>query len=123
MLNIDTDTIRDLLDKARQFQAKELVSFPDVTDDMDSNYVLADYPDDAVYQETISFIDHLRPDQQATLVALFYLGREDYSEWEDAYQFALQEMTDHTGQYLLSRPLVADYIESGLNRLGVYLNE
>lgn len=121
MLNLDTETICDLLDKARQFQVKEEVSFPEVTDDMDSFYVLADHQDDAVYQETIEYINNLRPDQQATLVALMYLGRGDYTqdEWEDALNFAQEEITEHTGEYLLSRPMVADDIERGLNMLGI----
>ncbi|KTD71125.1 MULTISPECIES: DUF3775 domain-containing protein [Legionella] len=125
MLNIDTETIRDLLDKARQFQAKEEVSFPEVTEEMDAFYVLADYQNDPVYQETVEYIDNLRLDQQATLVALMYLGRGDYTqdEWEDAFNFAQEEMTDHTGEYLLSRPTVADDISRGLNMLGIAPNE
>ncbi|CEG56542.1 DUF3775 domain-containing protein [Legionella fallonii] len=125
MLNIDTETISDLLDKARQFQAKEEVSFPEVTEDMDSLYVLADYQNDPVYEETVDFIDNLRPDQQATLVALMYLGRGDYSEkeWNEAFDFAQDELTEHTGEYLLSTPTVADDIERGLNILGISCHE
>ncbi len=125
MLNIDTETISNLLDKARQFQAKEEVSFPEVTEEMDYLYVLADYQNDPVYQETVEFIDNLRPDQQATLVALMYLGCGDYSEeeWEDAFNFAQDELTEHTGEYLLSRPAVADDIERGLNILGISSHE
>ncbi|MCW8399882.1 DUF3775 domain-containing protein [Legionella sp. PATHC038] len=125
MLNLDTETIRDLLDKARQFQVKEEVSFPEVTEDMDAFYVLADYQNDPVYQETVEYIDNLRPDQQATLVALMYLGRGDYTreEWKDALHFAQEEITDHTGEYLLSRPTVADDVERGLNMLGISYQE
>ncbi|KTD64915.1 hypothetical protein Lsan_0908 [Legionella santicrucis] len=125
MLNLDTETICDLLDKARQFQAKEEVSFPEETAEMDSLYVLADYQDDPVYQETVEYIDGLRPDQQATLVALMYLGRGDYNqeEWEEAFNFAQDELTKRTGEYLLSRPSVADDIERGLNMLGISYRE
>lgn len=121
MLNLDTELITDILDKIRQFQAKEEVSFPEVTDEMDPLFVLADYQDDAVYQEAVAIINDLRPAQQATLVALMYLGRGDYTSetWEDAFNFALEELTDHTGEYLLSRPLVTDYIEEGLDKLGI----
>lgn len=125
MLSLDTETICNLLDKARQFQVKEDVSFPEVTDEMDALYILADYQDDPVYQETVEFIDNLRPDQQATLVALMYLGRGDYTqdEWEDALNFAQDELTEHTGEYLLSRPMVADDIERGLDMLGISYQE
>ncbi len=125
MLNLDTDMICNILDKMRQFQAKEEVTFPEVTDDMDAYYVLADHDSDPVYDETINIINNLRPDQQATLVALMYLGREDFevSEWDNAVELASQELTDRTGQYLLSRPLVADNIENGLNALGISCSE
>lgn len=121
MLNIDSDMIVDILDKARQFQAKEEVSFPETTDDMDALYVLADYQDDAVYQDVVESINNLRVDQQITLVALMYLGRGDYSkaEWSEALGIAQQEITDHTGQYLLSRPTMPDDIERGLNILEI----
>ena len=125
MLNLDTEMICDILDKMRQFHAKEGVSFPEETAEMDPLYVLADYMDDPVYQDAIVTINNLRDDQQATLVALMYLGRGDYSkeEWKEALQFAQDEMTDHTGQYLLSKPLVADDIEYGLNMLGISCSE
>ncbi|CEK10551.1 DUF3775 domain-containing protein [Legionella hackeliae] len=125
MLNLNSGIICDLLLKARQFQAKENVSFPDVTDDMDASYVLADYSDDLVYQEVTQAINDLRPDQQVTLVALMYVGRGDYSEkeWEDAYRTAREEWTNHTGEYLLARPTMPDDIERGLNLLGISCND
>ena len=121
MLNLDTDIIDNLLDKARQFQAKEEVGFPEMVDDLDALHVLVDDEEDAIYQEAVQFINDLREDQQATLVALMYLGRGDYSEdeWPDAYQMAQDELTDHTGQYLLAKPLVVDEIERGLQLLGI----
>ncbi|RUR12635.1 DUF3775 domain-containing protein [Legionella sp. km772] len=120
-LDLDRETIFNLLDKARQYQVKEDVSFPEMNDEMDSLQVLADDGDDAIYQEVVSFINDLREDQQATLVALMYLGRGDYSEeeWVDAYHLAEDELSDHTGEYLLSRPLVADDIARGLDLLGI----
>ncbi|KTD23471.1 Protein of uncharacterised function (DUF3775) [Legionella lansingensis] len=125
MLNLNSGIICDIILKARQFQAKEGVSFPDVTDDMDASYVLADHADDLSYQEVIHAINNLRPDQQATLVALMYLGRGDYmkDEWEDALHIATQEWTNHTGEYLLSRPTMPDDIERGLYLLGILCNE
>lgn len=121
MLNMDIEIICDILDKSRQFQAKEEVSFPEETADMDPLYILADYQDDPVYQDAIECINNLRPEQQATLVALMYLGEGEYSraEWEDALAFANSELTNHTGQYLLSHPFMADNIEEGLDILGI----
>lgn len=125
MLNIDTKTICDILDKSRQFQAKEDISFPEETADEDPMYVLADYSDDPVYQDAIAVINNLSDAQQATLVALMYLGRGDYSleEWPQAYKFAEDEMTDHTGQYLLSHPYLAEYVEQAMDLLGINFRE
>ncbi len=125
MLNLDKNTILDILDKIRQFQVKEAVSFPEITAEMDPLYVLADYADDPVYQEAVAIINNLRPDQQATLVALMYLGRGDYSkdEWQEACNFAQEELTDKTGQYLMARPSAADDIERGLDELDISLRD
>ncbi|KTC86645.1 DUF3775 domain-containing protein [Legionella brunensis] len=125
MLNLNSGIICDIILKARQFQAKENVSFPEVTAEMDALYVLADHEDDPVYQEVTIAIDNLRPSQQATLVALMYLGRGDYTEkeWKDALLTAKEEWTEHTGEYLLSRPTMPDDIERGLDLLGISCNE
>ena len=121
MLNLNYGTICDILIKAKQFQVKEEVSFPEMTDDMDASYVLADYADDLVYQEVVGAINNLRPDQQATLVALMYVGRGDYTveEWREAFTFAEERWTEQTGEYLLSRPTMPDDIERGLDALGI----
>lgn len=125
MLNLNSGIICDIIVRAREFQVKEEVSFPDVTDDMDPNYVLADYADDLIYQEVAAAINNLRPDQQATLVALMYLGRGDYTveEWSEAFAFAEERWTERTGQYLLSRPTMPDDIERGLEALGISCSE
>jgi len=125
MLNLDSETIYNLLDKARQFQVKDDVSLVEMDDEMDSLKVHDDCDDGAIYQEAVAFINDLREDQQATLVALMYLGRGDYSEeeWSDAYNLAEGELGDHTGEYLLARPLVADDIERGLYLLGISNSE
>ena len=125
MLNLDSETIYNLLDKARQFQVKDDVGLVEMDDEMDSLKVHDDCDDGAIYQEAVAFINHLREDQQATLVALMYLGRGDYSEeeWSDAYNLAEGELSDHTGEYLLARPLVADDIERGLYLLGISNSE
>ncbi|HEX6929865.1 MAG TPA: DUF3775 domain-containing protein, partial [Gammaproteobacteria bacterium] len=65
-------------------------------------------------------IDDLEPVQQAELVSLMWLGRGDYDvdEWEDIRQQAKEQWTEHTAEYLLATPLVADYLEEGLSLLG-----
>lgn len=125
MLNIDRDTLKDILDKARQFQAKDAENFSQTSDDMDSMYVLDDHSGDMSYQETVQLINGLRPGQQATLVALMYIGRGDFTkeEWDKAYRLAQEEITAQTGEYLLSRPSIADDILRALNSFGINLEE
>jgi hypothetical protein len=52
------------------------------------------------------------------LVALMWLGRGDYAleEWEDALEFAEETYTDHTAEYLVGTPLLADYLAEGLQQ-------
>ena len=86
--------------------------------------VLADHVDDTSYTEVCAVIDDLEPDQQITLVALMWLGRGDYSidEWEEALAEARAAYNGRTADYLGATPLVADYLEEGLNEHG-YTNE
>lgn len=120
-LALDKETIYNLLDRARQYQVKDDFASLDMDDDMDFLQLVSDYNSDFIYQELATFINDLREDQQATLVALMYVGRGDYSanEWFEAYRLAQSELSDHTGEYLLSRPLVADDIAQALNLLGI----
>jgi hypothetical protein len=82
--------------------------------------VLADHADDLDYQEFCSTVEDLEPDQQLELVALMWLGRGDYDveQWEEACSAAQDRKTHHTAEYLISTPLVADYLEEGLDLLG-----
>ena len=78
--------------------------------------VTTDYSSDPFYQELKVMIDDLEPDQQMMLVALMWVGRGDYSveEWDDAMEFAEENWTDHTAEYLIGTSLLADYLAEGL---------
>lgn len=125
MLNLSTDIICTIILKAKQFLSKEAVSFPELTNEMDAMQPLADHQDDLNYQEVITNINDLEPQQQMTLVALMYIGRGDYTkdEWQEAFDTARENWTLQTGEYLLSRPTMPDDIEQGLNELEIYCNE
>ena len=72
------------------------------------------------FLEFKAIVDDLEPDQQASLVALMWLGRGDYSDedWDDALADAEARWTEQTAEYLIARPLVADFLEEGLAILG-----
>jgi hypothetical protein len=123
MIDVNPDTVCFLIDKAREFHAKDAVSFPEPPDspgDDSVMQVLVDHAGDLTFAELKYTIDDLEPDQQVCLVALMWLGRGDFSldEWEDALEAARQSYNARTAEYLIATPLVADYLEEALNLHG-----
>jgi hypothetical protein len=122
-------TICFLIDKAREFHAKEEVVIPEPPlspgDDDIGSMVLADHADDPTYEEFSAAVEDLEPDQQTALVALMWLGRGDFSvdQWDSALEEARRSWTPRTADYLLSTPLVADYLAEGLSLLGYECSE
>ena len=122
-MDLNPDTVRFIIDKAREFHVKEEVTIPEEplspSDDW-ARQILADHADDPSYQEVKTTIDDLEPDQQVTLVALMWLGRGDYAadEWDNAVENAQDSWNERTAEYLLGTPLVADYLSEGLDALG-----
>ncbi|GGO79999.1 hypothetical protein GCM10011348_15700 [Marinobacterium nitratireducens] len=119
MLNINPETVCQIIQLAREFHAKEEVVIPETPDSPADDWglqVLADHSGDLSYQFTRDLIAELELDQQVTLVALMWLGRGDFGDddWKEALMTALDERSPHTAEYLLSTPLVADYLEEGL---------
>jgi light-regulated signal transduction histidine kinase (bacteriophytochrome) len=71
--------------------------------------------------ELRAFIERLSFDEQASLVALMWIGRGSFApeEAEDAKTTALEEATTPTVDYLLGTPHLSDHLENGLDALGV----
>jgi hypothetical protein len=122
-LSISPEKVCFIIIKAREFDAKEDVSEPDPgsnpSDDKDIE-VLEDYEDDPVVEELTSFIDSLSVDEQADLVALMWLGRDDYTaaDWSAVREEAARAHNEHTAEYLLGTPMLGDFLEEGLSMLG-----
>ncbi|HZD54212.1 MAG TPA: DUF3775 domain-containing protein [Woeseiaceae bacterium] len=121
---IATEAVCRIVVKAREFAAKEDVVEAEPGSnpvDEELRQVLADYPDDPVYDELKSFIDDMDVDAQCELVALLWVGRGDFrpDQWGQALALARQEHTEHTAEYLLGTPLLADYLEEGLGQFGL----
>lgn len=76
---------------------------------------------DATEAELRAFIRRLNEDEKAELVAIMWIGRETFEpeEWEEALATAREEATTPTEDYLLGIPLLPDYLETGLERLGI----
>ncbi|WP_212523043.1 DUF3775 domain-containing protein [Actibacterium sp. MT2.3-13A] len=71
--------------------------------------------------ELRAFIAGLNEDEKASLVALTWIGRETYDpeDWEEALATARAEAITPTEDYLLGMPLFSDYLEDGMEKLGI----
>ncbi|MBT8458325.1 MAG: DUF3775 domain-containing protein [Boseongicola sp.] len=67
------------------------------------------------------YISGLNEDEQIGLVALMWVGRETFGadELAEAKQTAREEATAPTEQYLSGIPSLAEYLEDGLDALGI----
>ena len=122
-LSIATDKVCFVVVKAREFDAKNLVTEPDPgsnpTDDR-MIAILEDHKDDPVYRELTTFIGALSEDEQIDLVALAWIGRGDgtIEDWPELRAQAASEHNRRTAQYLLGLPLLADHLEEALSLFG-----
>lgn len=123
-LTISPDKVGFLIEKSREFDAKEASSDPDsgsnASDDRMID-VLADTSDDPVAREITGFINALSEDEQIDLVALMRLGRGDGSieEWQTLRREAAEGHNGRTASYLLGEPLLSDFLAEGLDEFGL----
>ncbi|CAH1659899.1 conserved hypothetical protein [Chelatococcus asaccharovorans] len=127
-LTISPEKVCFIIIKAREFDAKDEVTEPDPdsnpSDDREIA-VLEDHADDPVRQELVGFIGALTEDEQIDLVALAWLGREDYTadDWASVREQAAEAHNRRTAAYLLGIPMLGDYLEEGLSMLGYSCEE
>jgi len=118
-LDVSTDKLAFIIERAREFDVKEGDSDPDSgsnpTDDGDTD-VLEDQPGDATREELASAIHALNEDERAELIALAWLGRGtfDLEEWDEAVSTARSEHGKRAAEYLIGLPLLGDYLEDGM---------
>lgn len=124
-LTISPATVAWIILKAREFDMKDPASVDSDEDDGHNVLgVLEDRADDPTQDELRNWIMDLDDDSQAELVAIMWLGRGDD---EDASTFpglveearGRQAHGRRTVQYLLGTPRLGDYLEEGLEKLGV----
>ncbi len=127
-LSISTDKLCYIIAKAREFDAKDVVTDPDdasnaADDGMVS--VLEDHPDDPVVQEIRAAIFAMSEDEQVDLVALAWLGRGDgtLADWSELRAEAARAHNKRTAAYLLGMPLLSDYLEEALDQFGLSCEE
>jgi hypothetical protein len=120
-LEISPTKVGHVIVKAREIAAKVGAWEDDgATSDHDADSILEAFSDDATWAELKGFIADLNEDEQASLVALAWIGRGSFGpeELDEALDTARSERNNRTGEYLLGMPMLADYLEEGLDRLG-----
>ena len=122
-LDVNPETICQLIQLAREFHAQEEVVFPEIRNNPSGDWAaqtLASHVEDMTFQEFRSIIIDMEPEQQQEIVALLWLGREDYSreDWAEALQQAREDWTPKTAEYLIVHPMLAEYLAEGLEQFG-----
>ena len=122
-LSISAEKVYWISANARRFDVKDVVTDPDPgsnPSDDGMREVLEDHADDPVAAELIADIRALNEDEQIDLVALAWLGRGDgdLKDWDNLRSQAAAAHNDRTASYLLSMPLLSDYLDEALAQFG-----
>jgi hypothetical protein len=119
-LEISPDKVGFVIVKAREMAAKVAAWDDGATSDHDAESILESFSDDATADELKGFIRDLNEDEQVSLVALAWIGRGSFGpdELDEALSTARAERTNRTEDYLIGMPLLPDYLEEALDRLG-----
>jgi len=127
-LDIAPEKVAHVIIKAREYDAK-VGAWDDTPEDGDAeedpSAILEDFANDPTRAELASFIDRMNYDEQASLVALMWVGRGTYEmeEFDEAVDTARAERINATSRYLLGVPLLADYLEEGLEKMGFSVDD
>jgi hypothetical protein len=128
MLEISTAKIAHVIVRAREYDAKVGIWEDPLSSgfrEEDGNSILENFSSDSTRSELAEFIGGLNEDEQANLVALAWVGRGSFSpeELDEAIETAKSERVSKTDDYLIGIPLLADYLEEGLEKLGYSIEE
>jgi uncharacterized protein DUF3775 len=127
MLTIRLEKLAYIVQKAREYDA-EVPSESDAEEgsdqaDDDERQILLDTPDNPTAEELRDALDGLNIDEREELLALLWLGRGDYDAqgWGEALRQARETASSTETDYLLGTPLLGDYLEEGVEALGLSL--
>jgi hypothetical protein len=127
-IGVDTRTLAYIVLKAKAYdvlvEADDPSDGSNATDDRMLD-ALEDEGDNTAARELHAAIRSLNIEQQIALVALAWLGRDDYDadEWEDALVEARAARDTPASRYLMGLPLLGDYLEAGADKLAISLTE
>lgn len=122
-LDIAPEKVAHVIIKAREYDMK-VGAWNDNQEEGDAHEdpqsILEDFAKDPTRAELAGFIDALNDDEQANLVALAWIGRGTFEpeDLAEAVETARTERVNATAAYLLGIPMLADFLEEGLEKLG-----
>ena len=124
MLDIAPEKVAHIIVRAREIDAK-VAPWDAPGDERGADSILEDRHGDGTAAELKAFIADLNVDEQVSLVALTWIGRGTYDadELEEALSTARAERVNPSQDYLLGVPLLADYLEDGLDKLGISVED
>jgi hypothetical protein len=122
-LEIAPEKVAHVIIKAREYDVKVGAwnSSPEEGDAAeDPESILEDFANDPTRAELSGFLRMLNNDEQASLIALMWVGRGTFEaeEFDEAVETARAEHANGTSRYLLGTPLLANYLEDGLEKMG-----
>jgi hypothetical protein len=123
-ISISEEKLCFLVEKAREFDVKDVVTDPDSGSNPADDAMIAvleDHRDDPVMQELVAVIQSMSVDEQIDLVSLTWLGRGDgaLEDWSELRAEAARAHNRRTAAYLLGMPLLADYLEEAASLFGI----
>ena len=127
-LTLNPESAFFILLKAREFEAKVEEVDPDEASnpvDDESLDVLEFQADDVVEDELAAAIGGLNEDERLDLIALSWIGRDDYGfeDWAEAREDARRIPPDQAASYVMSHPQFSENLEEALNELGYSIED
>jgi hypothetical protein len=127
-IDIAPEKVAHVIIKAREYDAK-VGAWNDTREEGDAeedpSAILEDFANDPTGAELVGFIGALNYDEQANLVALAWVGRGTFEteEFAEAVETARSERINATARYLMGIPMLADFLEEGLEKMGYSVEE
>jgi hypothetical protein len=125
-LGVSLETVATIVDLSRSIQGKEETDVDQVTEDANSEAaLLQETPDDMTEDSLRQFIDELNEDEQASLIALAWIGRGDYGpeDWEEARSLAGERNESDPASYLLQIDMLGDLLAEGVASFGLSIED
>lgn len=126
-LGISLEAVAAIVDHSRALQGTEETEPEQASEDDNSEAaLLQETPDDMTEATLRAFIAELNEDEQASLIALAWVGRGDYvaEEWDEARALAVDRNDGRdTADYLLAMDNLGDLLAEGVATFGFSIEE